>query len=53
MIEITKCDGANCPLKEKCFRYTAKNAYWYYYFTNAPYDKEKNNCDYYLDNEKE
>ena len=23
MVDITKCEGGNCPLKQGCYRYTA------------------------------
>ena len=25
MADITKCKGTNCPVKEKCYRFTAKS----------------------------
>lgn len=26
MIDITKCKGIGCPLKDDCYRYTAKDS---------------------------
>ena len=26
MADISKCTGVNCPLKETCYRYTAKDS---------------------------
>ena len=43
----TKCEGTNCPLKEKCYRYTAKaNKYYQSYFTEIPYDFKTKKCEY-------
>ena len=47
MADITKCEGKDCPLKETCYRFTAKdNEYGQSYFTETPYNKEKENCEY-------
>ena len=45
MADITKCMGDGCPIKEKCYRYTAKESTYQSYFTKAPFDGEK--CDMY------
>lgn len=50
MPDITMCYGKDCPLKEKCYRFTAKASIFQYYFTDSPY-KDKN-CDYFWDDEK-
>jgi hypothetical protein len=45
MPDITLCSGLNCPLKDTCYRYTAKaDEYWQSYFEVPPYDDE---CEYY------
>lgn len=45
MADITMCSGKNCPLKEECYRYTAKpNEHRQSYFMNPPFDKEKQEC---------
>lgn len=48
-MDITKCKGETCPLKDRCYRYTAKACEYYQsYFIKEPY-KIKNNkfkCDY-------
>lgn len=47
-MDITMCKGDNCPLKDQCFRYTAKPSEYQSYFVNTPY-KIKNNefkCNY-------
>jgi hypothetical protein len=47
MADITKCKGEDCPLKEKCYRFTAKeNEYRQAYFINTPYNKQKETCEY-------
>ena len=50
MSDITKCHGFDCPVKEKCRRYTAKSKeVWQAYFLEAPYEKTDNSfrCDMY------
>ncbi len=48
-MDITKCKGDGCPLKDKCFRHTAPaNEYWQSYFVNPPY--KDNTCEYYWEN---
>lgn len=47
-MDITKCSGSNCPLKDTCFRYTAKASdFRQSYFTELPYDFEKQECSVY------
>lgn len=37
MSDITKCKGTDCPVKENCYRYTAKaNELWQSYFVEPP-----------------
>lgn len=37
MADITKCDGTGCPLKDRCYRYTApSNEYRQAWFMNPP-----------------
>lgn len=46
MADITKCEGANCPIKENCYRYTAKaNEFRQSYFTDPPIKDGK--CEMY------
>lgn len=46
MADITTCEGKDCPLKEKCYRYTAEPCkYRQSYFLEPPY-KEDGHCDY-------
>jgi hypothetical protein len=36
MADITKCSGIGCPLKEKCYRFTAKADEYQAYFLEPP-----------------
>lgn len=42
------CKGDNCPLKDQCFRYTAKPSEYQSYFVNTPYKIKSNKfkCEY-------
>jgi len=44
MSDITKCKGQNCPIKQKCKRYTAKSV-WQSYFMESPIKDGR--CDMY------
>jgi hypothetical protein len=45
MADITMCSGLNCPLKEKCYRFTAiENQFRQSYFQHPPYDVSRENC---------
>jgi hypothetical protein len=51
MPDITMCMGGDCPLKQDCYRYTAKpSQYLQSYFGEIPYDTEAKECDSFLDN---
>lgn len=46
MPDITMCSGEGCPLKESCYRYTAKpSEYWQSYFIDPPI--KDGECEYY------
>lgn len=47
MADISKCEGNGCPLKEKCYRFTApKNEEWQsWWFVIVPYNEELKECD--------
>ncbi len=50
MPDITMCKGESCPIKDRCRRFTSKPfAFGQYFFTEIPYDKEKKECNYFLD----
>lgn len=52
MADITKCKGINCPVKDSCYRYTAKDSEYrqsYFVYNNVGYEDEgKFMCDMYL-----
>jgi hypothetical protein len=51
MADITKCNGNNCPMKETCYRYTAKiTPQWQSYFSETP-EIVDGKCDYYYKDE--
>ena len=40
MPDITMCHGFECPVKEKCKRFSAKpDEHWQAYFLEPPYEK--------------
>ncbi len=52
--DITMCGGEDCPLKKKCYRCQAiPTPYRQSYFTEIPYDKKINRCEYFWDNTKD
>ena len=44
-MDITKCKGEGCPIKENCKRYTAKESLMQSYFIESPF--KDNKCDMY------
>jgi hypothetical protein len=44
-MDITKCSGENCPLKEKCYRYTAE-ADSYQLLPSEPVEPEPDGNDF-------
>lgn len=46
MPDITKCEGTDCPVKEKCYRFTARDSeFRQSYFVTPPYKDGK--CDHF------
>lgn len=45
--DITFCKGGECPLRERCYRYTrpARGDFWW---MDPPYRQVRGDCDYYL-----
>ena len=41
MSDISKCPGNGCPVKEKCYRYTAKAGVWQTWFSKEPFKISK------------
>lgn len=40
MPDITMCDGKGCPLKQNCYRFTAKPNERQSYFAEAPWERD-------------
>lgn len=56
MSDITKCHGFECPVKEKCKRFTdTPEKYWQAYFLDPPYYINDNvfKCDMYWGDKQE
>ncbi len=50
MVDISKCVGKDCPIKEKCYRFKAQSGERQIYLDNVPWDGEM--CDYYWPQKK-
>jgi hypothetical protein len=44
MPDISKCSGADCPLKECCYRYTSKSSPFWQAWTEELYKPETKEC---------
>lgn len=66
MADITMCFGGGCPMKEQCYRYTAKpDKYRQSYFVGLPYlqlffnngeiieNEDPTQCKQFWDNKKQ
>ncbi len=51
MADISKCKGVNCPLRKKCYRYTATEGHWQTW-ADFTYNKETKSCEYFWDNKE-
>ena len=51
-MDITKCEGGHCHLKNKCFRYTAKADDYQAYFGDIPIGAAKE-CEYFWPENKD
>jgi hypothetical protein len=49
MPDITMCHGGECPVKEKCYRHTAKASNYQSYFAKPPLEVKDGvaKCDHY------
>ncbi len=51
MPELAKCHGAECPIKDSCFRFTKKSDDLLQLWLNgAPYDTTKGSCKMHVEN---
>ncbi len=48
--DIILCQGNNCPIKQNCYRFTAKVLGRRNSFTKAPYDFTTNDCEHFINN---
>lgn len=46
MADITMCLWTDCPMKDKCYRYTAPKSLYQSVFIEVPLDKETDTCEY-------
>lgn len=48
-MDITKCSGDGCIIKEHCKRFTAESSYMQSWFTTPPFNLEgdKFSCDFF------
>jgi hypothetical protein len=45
MMDITKCQGEGCTIKESCYRYTSPRELYQSYFVDSPI--KDGDCEYY------
>lgn len=50
MADITMCSGEDCPMKERCYKFTAHKNNWRQSFFLNPPIKEDKTCDHFWDN---
>lgn len=50
MPDISKCENLECPLKEKCYRYTSEPKEHWQAYTNFKYNEDAKSCDFFWDN---
>lgn len=49
--DIRMCSGQGCPVKDRCYRYTApKSLVWQPFFMEVPYNHENEECDHFWRN---
>jgi hypothetical protein len=51
MSDITMCEGIDCPIRSKCYRYSAIPNYYQFYFIETPYQYEY--CDMFISTKEE
>ena len=51
-MDISKCNGINCPIRNKCFRFTAIASEFHQSYISPPgkYVGRKFTCEYFVDN---
>jgi hypothetical protein len=48
--DITLCPGQNCPIKQRCYRFSAKVRGRKNFFAKVPYIFNTNSCEYFIIN---
>jgi Protein of unknown function (DUF2934) len=48
--DVTMCLGQNCPIKQDCYRFTAKIRGRQNFFGEAPYNFATNSCEHFISN---
>lgn len=38
MSDITMCEGIDCPIRSRCYRYTAIPDYYQFYYIQTPFE---------------
>ena len=51
MPDISKCENLECPLKEKCYRYTSEPKEHWQAYADFKYSKITESCDFFWSNE--
>jgi hypothetical protein len=51
MSDITMCEGIDCPIREKCFRFRTHTDLIQHFFIKTPY--EYSHCDKFISLEEE
>lgn len=52
MADITMCSGQDCPMRDRCYRFTAPKNDWRQSFFFNPPIKEDKTCDHFWDNQE-
>ena len=52
MGDICKCEGKDCPLKDKCFRFQKRSNSYETYFTSIPFDVKKKSCKFFVERQR-
>lgn len=53
MIDITFCSGDDCPLRYRCYRFTAEVSGRRNFFTKPPYRADEQSCTSLMSNQQQ
>lgn len=48
---ITMCEGIDCPIRSRCYRYTAMPNYYQFYFIKTPFEYDY--CEKFISKQEE